>query len=712
VKKLGLRIARVLKFDFAEKRASARSHFRGVSLKKSRRAQVRAAASFLFLFALLSGTAAGQEPQQGQADLSGMNLEDLTKVRVDSVYGASKFLQKASDSPTNVTVVTADDIRKYGYRTLADVLETVRGFYVINDRNYTYVGVRGFSRPEDYNARILFLVDGHRINDNIFDGAYVGTEFPVDLDLVERIEIIRGPSSSIYGTGAFAAVINVITRRGRDLGGAETSAAGGNWNTYKGRATYGARMDSGIETLVSGSFYNSLGHDRLYFPEFNSPSTNNGIARDADADQSYNIFGDLLYRDFDIHVVQASRTKRIPTASFGTVFNDPRTQTTDGRGYIDVQYHHTFGSWETLGRLSYDWYNYHGIYVYDYAGTGVPPFTENYDAANGTWWDFQGDASHTFWARHKVTLGTEFRQDLHQSQINYDIQPYQRYLDDHRSAWLEAFYVQDEYALRGNVTFVAGVRSDWHKRFATRLSPRAGVLFSPGRNTDIRLNYSWAFRAPNSYENFYAVTNSTANPLLVPEKMRSWEADIDYRFTTKYSVSAAAFLNQIDDMIEPSIDPVTDNPIYLNSGPIRTKGFEAKIGAKWPGGFEGGISDTLQDSRFTRTGTILTNSPKNLAKVNFGAPIVRGKFFVGADAQYVSRRRTIAETTLGGYFLTNLVLSTHRLTGNFDISGGIYNLFNKHYAESGSIDTTETSIPQDGRSFRIQLIYRPHVGGR
>ena len=114
-------------------------------------------------------------------------------VKVETVYGASKFLEKIADAPASVTVVTAEEIERYGYRTLADVLRSVRGFYVIYDRNYTYVGVRGFSQPGDYNARILFLVDGHRDNDNIFDGAYVGTEFPVDIDLIDHVEIIRGP---------------------------------------------------------------------------------------------------------------------------------------------------------------------------------------------------------------------------------------------------------------------------------------------------------------------------------------------------------------------------------------------------------------------------------------------------------------------------------------------------------------------------------------
>ena len=426
----------------------------------------------------------------------------------------------------------------------------------------------------------------------------MGTEFPVDIDLIERIEIIRGPDSSAYGTGAFAAVINVITKRGRDLNALETSAEAGSWNSYKGRISYGNRFDNGLETLLSGSFYNSQGHEQLFFPEFDRPATNNGIAENADGDQSYSMFADVIYRDLNIHVVGASRTKHVPTASFGTVFDDPRNQTTDARRYIDAQYHHTFGSWETLGRLSYDWYGYHGIYVYDYAGKGIPPYTENYDAADGTWWDFQGDASRVFFKRHKVTFGTEFRQDIRQQQINYDIQPYHLYFDSHRSARIGALYFQDKYSIRKNLSLVVGLRSDWYGNYGNTLSPRAGLHFNPTPNTDLKANYSWAFRAPNDYEAFYAGNNSnTANPSLKPERIRSWEVDVDHRFGKTYYVSGAGFLNQIDDLIEQSIDPLTGNPLYSNSTPVQTKGIEYELGANWAGGLEGSISHTIQHTR-------------------------------------------------------------------------------------------------------------------
>jgi iron complex outermembrane receptor protein len=593
------------------------------------------------------------------------------------------------------------------------VLRSVRGFYVINDRNYSYVGVRGLSLPGDYNARILFLLDGHRVNDNIFDGAYVGTEFPVDVDLIGRIEIIRGPNSSVYGTGAFVAVINVITKRGRDLRATEVSTEAGSQNSYKGRVSFGGRFDSGLETLLSGSFYNSQGNSRLFYPEFDSPATNNGIAENADGDQSYSLFADVIYRDFNIHVVDASRTKHIPTASFGTVFNDPRTRTTDARSYVDIQYHHTFGTWETLVRASYDWYGYHGIYIYDYAGKGIPPYTENYDAANGSWWDFQGDASRIFFKRHRVTLGTEFRQDIGQHQENYDIQPYFLYLDDHRAARVAAVYFQDEYSILRNLSFVAGLRSDWHEKFGNTLSPRLGVVFTPKPNTDIKASYSWAFRAPNSYESFYAVKDTnTANPLLKPERIRSWELDVEHRFGKKYSVSGAGFLNRIDDLIEQNRDPLTGNPYYVNASTVQTKGVEFELSARWPGGMEGALAHTLQDSRNIVAGDPLTNSPKNLTKASFSIPLFRKKLFASADAQYVSRRITVSQTDMGGFFIMNMTVFSRKLTEKFDLSGGFYNLFDKHYADSGGLEHVQTSIPQDGRSFRIKLTYRPHLSAQ
>src|SRR5256712_11596158 len=176
-----------------------------------------------------------------------------------SVFGASKYEQKPSEAPASVSLVTNEEIRKFGYRTLSEILRSVRGFFTTYDRNYSYIGVRGFDRPGDYDTRVLLLLDGHRINDNIYDQASIGTEAFIDVAAIERIEIIRGPSSSLYGTNAFLAVINVISKSGRNLKGTEIAATGGSYSTGELRMSYGGRSDNRVETFLSGSDSRSSG---------------------------------------------------------------------------------------------------------------------------------------------------------------------------------------------------------------------------------------------------------------------------------------------------------------------------------------------------------------------------------------------------------------------------------------------------------------------
>ena len=205
--------------------------------------------------------------------------------------------------------------------------------------------------------------------------------------------------------------------------------------------------------------------------------------------------------------------------------------------------------------------------------------------------------------------------------MNYDIQPYHLYFDNHRSNRVGALYFQDKYFIRKNLSLVAGLRSDWYGIYGNTLSPRAGLHFNPTPNTDLKANYSWAFRAPNDYEAFYAGNNSnTANPTLKPERIRSLEVDVERRFGKTYYVSGAGFLNQIDDLIEQSLDPLTGHPLYSNATQVQTKGIEYELGAKWPGGLEGSISHSIQHTRDVLTGDDLPNSPRQLAKVSLSVP--------------------------------------------------------------------------------------------
>ncbi len=593
------------------------------------------------------------------SDLTQLSIEQLMEIKVKTVYSASKYEQKVTEAPSSVSIITADQIKKYGYRTLADILKSVRSFYITNDRNYSYVGVRGFGRPGDYNSCILFLVDGHRLNDNIYDGALIGTEFILDVDLIERIEIIRGPGSSLYGSNAFFAVVNIITKRGRDLRGAEISGAAASFDTFKGRLSYGNKFQNGMEMLISGSLYDSKGQRHLFFKEFDDPATNNGIAENADGDKSHSFFTKMTFHDFTLTGAYNSREKNIPTASYGTLFNDPRTHTVDAWGYVDLKFEHNLtNKIEVMARAFYDSYHYRGDYIYDY-----PPVTVNKDFGRGEWWGAELQYIAKLIEKHKIIAGAEYRGNIKQDQGNYDEEPYVQYLNDKRKSKNWAMYLQDEFAVFKHLILNLGLRYD-HYDIGENTSPRFALIYNPVKKTSFKLIYGEAFRVPNTYELFYQDNgiSQKANPELKPEKIKTYELVYEQYFGDNLRSSVSGFYYKIHNLISQVDDPVDVNPfgepflIFQNVEEIEAKGIELELEGKWADKLEGRISYTYQETKDKQSGDTLTNSPKHLAKLNVIIPILKQKLFAGTEVQYMSKRKTLAGKHEDDFFVTNVTL--------------------------------------------------------
>ncbi len=626
-------------------------------------------------------------------------------VEVATVNAASKFDQKVTSAPSYVTIITAEEIHLYGYRTMAEVLASVPGFYVNNDRNYSYLGVRGFERPGDYNDRVLLMIDGHRLNDPVYGEALIGTEFPLDVALIQRVEIIRGPGSALYGTNAFFAVVNVITKRGRDVKGVEVSGDAGSLGTYRGRGTFGNQWANGPEMLVSGTMYDSHGNNHLFFPEFNTPATNNGIAANADGDRFYNFLASLEYGDFSLQGLYGSRTKQIPTGSFGTVFNDTRNRTTDSVGFFDLTYRRQFDKGQVLGRLAYDQDAYHGVYVYDYSGTGIPPFTLNQDLSNGERVTAAFDAFRVFLDKHRLALGAEMQLNLKQDQSTYDLSPYFLYLKDHRSSTVPALYAQDEFSVRDNLILTAGLRWDHYGNFGGTVNPRVGLIYNPRERTTLKLLYGSAFRAPNDYELYYSGPPYVANRLLLPERIKTSEIVLEQYFAKHAHVGLSAFYNDIRDLISQQIAPASGALSFANLDNVQGKGVEFELAGKWPNGIQGRLSYAFQESRNRQSGDVLSDSPKHLAKLNISVPVLPKLVFFSLQGQYSSPVQTLASAQVGGFLLANATLSGPEKAG-FSFSAGAYNVFNKRYADPAGPELTQDSIVQDGRTLRVAVTYR------
>jgi iron complex outermembrane receptor protein len=136
----------------------------------------------------------GQSSVAAVKDLASLSLEQLMQLRITT---ASLHDQSLADAPASVTVVTRQEIQRYGYRTLAEALQYVPGFYNYSDRTVRATGVRGMGLPGDFGSRLLVLVDGHNMASRLDGSNAFGDEFPIDLSLVKQIEIVRGPTSAL-----------------------------------------------------------------------------------------------------------------------------------------------------------------------------------------------------------------------------------------------------------------------------------------------------------------------------------------------------------------------------------------------------------------------------------------------------------------------------------------------------------------------------------
>lgn len=637
------------------------------------------------------------------ADLKQLSLEELMNIEVQTIYSASKYEQKVTEAPSSVSIVTSSDIKKYGYRTLADILRSVRGFFVTNDRNYSYVGVRGFGRPGDYNSRILLLIDGHRANDNIYDQAFVGTEAIIDIDLIDRVEIVRGPGSSLYGSNAFFAVVNVITRRGRDVKGAEISGEVGSFNTAKGRLTYGGRSQNGLEAVVSGTSYGSRGQS-LYFPEFDPAistdprAANGGISDRSDYDRSKSFFAKASYHDFTFEGVYAERTKGIPTGAFNTNFNDPSTKTTDGHSYLDVRYDHDLsGRTSLMARAYADYYWYRADYV---TGDVV-----NKDFGYGDWGGGEIKISSRFFNDHRVIAGAEYKDNIRQDQRNYNVIPYDLILDDKRKSRIWASYVQDEFPLAGNVIVNAGVRYDHYSTFGGTTNPRLAFIYEPTARSAVKLIYGSAFRTPNVFELYYSTPGTNVpNPNLKPEKIKTYELVYELYAGQGFRVSASGYYYRINDLIN-QVETGAGTK-FENVDEVTARGAGLELENKWPNGVDGRFNWSIQRTRDKLTGEQLTNSPEQLAMLNLSVPVVNNKVFASVEERYMSRRRTEGGNNTQDFFITNLTLFTQNLMRRLELSASVYNLFGKQYSDPVSLDLLPLdTVRQDGRSYRVKATY-------
>ncbi|HET9707744.1 MAG TPA: TonB-dependent receptor [Gemmatimonadales bacterium] len=628
------------------------------------------------------GLAAGPVAAQQATD------ETVLFQDIAHVSGASRYEQDTREAPASITIVTAEEIQRNGYRTLSQALANVRGFDISYDRNYDYVGVRGFTVPGDFNSRVLLLVDGHRLNESVFGSASLGTDGVIDLRMVERIEIVRGPGSSLYGTSALFAVVNIVTRQPRWIQGVEVSASTASYGTNRGSIAAGRRLAGGIEVMGFASMYRSSGQN-LSFPGL-------GTASGSDGDRYDRQFAKATAGDFSLEVGRSWRLKQIPTGSYNTVFDDPRARTEDAYSFALLRYQHGFaGASSAEATVSYDAYTYRGRYPY------ADGLTTDYGFSRV--WSFEGQYLRPLGTRHRLVAGSEVRWNAHQDQGGDNVDSGTVVFRSRRDGIVWALFAQDEWSLAPHLQLSAGLRHDYYDTFGGTTNPRVAVVYARGWST-FKLLYGRAFRAPNAYELDYqdGGLSTKAAGSLRPERLESVEAVFEGTPTSHLQVTATAFSLNLQDLITQVQDPADSLLVYRNLGRARSRGIELETEIRFAGGAAAGASFTLRDVRDPATGFRLPNAERALTTARLSVPAAHDRLRVSLATRYSGPMETFLGTSVPAHVVADLTL-VGTLTSGFTASISAYNVFDARYGDPAGTDQVVTVIPQNRRNLRVSV---------
>ncbi|MES1256759.1 MAG: TonB-dependent receptor, partial [Acidobacteriota bacterium] len=576
---------------------------------------------------------ASTAPARGQdaADATAFSLERLLDI---TVVGASKYEQKQKDVAAAVSVITHQEIKAFGWRTLADALASLPGVYTTYDRQYTYLGTRGFGLPGDFNTRLLLTIDGNRVNDGVFDQAYLGREFPLDIDLVERIEFIPGPGSAVYGQNAMFAVVNVVTRRGADVHGAEVSATYQAPQAFaKGRVSWGARLDNGIDALVSASGLDAGGEDRLV--DFGAARVS-GIAAGLDGERDRELFASLSRGHWSSILSYGDRVKDDP---LGTYLSDPLTKgqhQQDTHLLTQLQYQNAFA--DDAVRLSGRAFLGQERYRAPFTFSGAPTL----QTGSSNWTGADLSVLSTPRSGHKLLTGLEYQANTRQDQSYEDVTAPATDVTIPGSSWRAGVYAQDEWALRKTISATIGVRFD-HKDGARSMSPRAGLIWNATPTTVWKALYGRAHRSPNVFERDFSYLNQVANPALDGETIDTLELVVDHRLENGLSLRASAYSWTMEHLVTLGTDAVSGLAQYQNGGNITARGLELSAAQAWGSGARVRGSVSYQHSRNASGGSLL-NSPALLGKLNASGPLFETGLRLAYELLYDSERDALGNT--------------------------------------------------------------------
>jgi len=465
---------------------------------------------------VVSGIAVAAEPA---------NTNRLTEVVVTS----TRIPSETENTPTAVTVLQGDELEQRQVRTVAEALREVPGVHVVQQGQpggVTSVFLRGGN-----SKHTLVLIDGVRVN-NGFDSLFDFGNLP--MDNVERIEVLRGPQSTLYGSEALGGVINIITRRGADKPNGCVQFEGGSYDSFRPRASFAATY--GKLSLSGGATYFSSDNDRL-----------NSAVRQRDVNGSLRY--QLLER-MDVAVSGWYRASHTGSAGLDSLWgNDPNDFLNDENAALITTFHaQPCEPWDARLTLSHQ---------HDRKFWSGPPnipggdYTYAWTTTDRDQIDFQNLFVIT--DQHKLVAGISF-DNIHANRVHDEFTWWSGPSSGTINPTIQSFagYGLYEWTPTERATVSAGVRMDSYNTFGAETTWRIGTRYTVSQTeTILRANLGTGFRAPGADDLYFPVYG---NPNLQPERSLGWDAGFEQPILdNKLRFGANYFQNEYENLIQYTV---------------------------------------------------------------------------------------------------------------------------------------------------------------
>lgn len=592
---------------------------------------------------------------------------DLGQLLETEVISADEIARQISAAPSAVSIVTADDIRAYGYRSLSDILNSMRGLSMAHDWSYGYLSGRGYGNPGGwggYAGRIMLLIDGYRAPENYWGQSFFGTEAFLDVSLIERVEYIPGSGSSSYGDAAFLGVINVITKNGRDIGGVQLATSFASHGERQNRVSLGHRFENGLDVLFSTSGMRSRG--RLI------PGEVSGIGDvlvEINRNQRF-----FLKASFDGWMLETAHVER------GQAVRSDRAS--DNNSFARLRYD---GELRTDLKVSFDFY--YGRYRYTENASGGT------FAAAGNWRGIDAKlVSHRF-DRHMIVVGAEYRDDFKQS---YD----GSFGRDITTRQTSSLYFYDDISITDRLSLNLGGRLDARAGRDHTVSPRAAIVYVPIDGTVLKLSSGKAHRQMNADQELLWVPNTMVEKLATRELV--WEQMLGKKtrlLGSIYSYQIENYLEGLSAVFDGDGNFIGTSGVY---GGISTKGFELELEHLWDNGVRLRTSYAQQDARDSN-GLALANVPRHVAKLNLSLPLIRDYLRAGIGVRHQGKRLNLSGEHEPAVTVADLTLSAKWRDWSAAVS--VRNLGNVAWNEVSGAYGLAGVYPSDRRNWWVQLEY-------